>query len=143
MYYEEHINKYFPFIEPYIKEDEQIRFKFYGVFNPTGWGENWNLNGAFVITNKSIYFRGKGGAMSSYKGLAKAKHVQIIPLNAIQLLIDKRKKIVLRYNLELEGAPTKTRNLHIGIKPGKGEPKQDFLKRVHDIFEFIKENSNV
>ncbi|NVM31615.1 MAG: hypothetical protein HWN65_22450 [Candidatus Helarchaeota archaeon] len=136
------VSKYWPEIETLIPPDETIQYKFIGIFEGLGS----RTSGLYVITDKKIYSRGKPktGAFTPVWKLAGAKAIQVIPLDAIYELIDKKSKFILRIYLDYMGEKYTGKTGKFLIAPHQGkekgigkEPKTEWLNRLNEYKKFI------
>ena len=142
-WFSELVGKYWPEVKAMIPAGEEVVFKFIGIFEGLGS----RTSGLYVITDKNIYARGKpkSGAWTPVWKLAGAKKVQLIPLNAIYEIIDKKSKFIFRIRMDFPGDKYvgKTGKFmmapHQGKEKGLGkEPKAEWLNRMADYIAFIR-----
>ena len=129
--------KYWPEIEFSIPPDEPVVYKFICIFE----GMGSRVSGLAVVTNKNLIMRGKPklGAWTPIWKAAGAKKLQIIPLNSIYEIIDKRSKLIFRLKLDYLGDKYIGKTSKFLLKPHQGkekglgkEPKAEWLKRIQD-----------
>ncbi|MHA1270675.1 MAG: hypothetical protein ACTSPY_12855 [Candidatus Helarchaeota archaeon] len=145
-FYPEIMEKYMPEIEPFI-EGEEIAMRFVG----TWLGGGARLSGLFVVTDKKIYFRGKVkmSAWSSTYSLAssgsKSKHVQMIPIDSIIDLKQKKNQFVITEVLDWMGGKYagKGKKMKVvievaqGKEAGKKESKDELFARCEEFKKHI------
>ncbi len=134
--------KYWEIIKPNISSDEIIKLQFVGYF------ESWDAAGVglCVITDKNIWFRGKGRIRGfGFTGkLVGAKHVQKIPLNALYDLKQKKNKIILFVKIDFLGEKYTGRTEKITLEVDQGkegkqkESKADLMNRVEEIKKYFE-----
>ncbi|MFX1296859.1 MAG: hypothetical protein ACFFD2_18630 [Promethearchaeota archaeon] len=141
-WYSQLVSKYWPEIENTITPDETIVYKFICVFE----GMGSRVSGLCVITNKNLIMRGKpkAGAWTPVWKLAGAKKFQIIPLDSIYEIIDKKTKLLLRIYLNWKGEQYIGKKTKFIIKPHQGkekgigkESKKEWLQRINDYKSFL------
>jgi len=141
-WFSELVAKYWPDLEGMIPADEPIVFKFICLFEGLGS----RVSGLCVVTDKTIYIRGKPktGAFTPVWKLAGAKSVQSYPIDAIYEIVDKKTKLIFRIKHDYLGGKYigKTGKFllapHQGKEKGIGkEPKAEWLKRIDDYRTFF------
>ncbi|MHA1310996.1 MAG: hypothetical protein ACTSQO_08710 [Candidatus Helarchaeota archaeon] len=151
-YYPEIMEKYMPEIEPYL-EGEKVQMRFVGVW----LGAGARLSGLFVVTDKKLYFRGKAkmSAWSSTYSLAtsgaKSKHVQMIPLDSIIDLKQKKNKFIITEVLDWMGGKYagKGKKMKViiemaqGKENGKKETKDELFARCDELKNYIESKKSV
>lgn len=145
-YYTEKIQKYFPRIESFLK-DEKVIYRFYGKYKTKSAWEKAELNGLWVVTDRNLYFQGK----ASFSGWQTKKGGQVltIPINSITTMEPKGKvKWALKFSIEKMLFPTtskkvgKDEKLTIvmaqGIENKTKEPKAEWIKRAEEFNSYLK-----
>ena len=141
-YFTEQIQKYFPLIQPSLKEEEVI-YRFYGRYKTKSMWEKANLAGLWVVTNKNLYFQGK----ASFSGwqTSKGGRVLTIPVNSIFFLKPKGEvNWVLKHSIDFMGPKYvgKKQKVTIVMLQGKEnktkELKTEWFKRAEEFYSFLK-----
>lgn len=145
-WFSELVSKYWPELESLIPPDETVAYKFIGLFEGLGS----RTHGLFVITDKKIYARGTPKARDllftsvTLMKLAGSKKFQVIPLESIYEIIDKRKYLIFKIKLDWvdERHIGKRSKFLIRPEPGKEkglekESREEWLNRVAEYRFFI------
>ena len=143
-WYPEIIEKYYPLIEPYVK-DENVVFRFTGTFFKMGFSSTL-LSGLYVVTDKTIYFCGKAKG-GSWASIGKSGKIQVIPIDSIYLVNNKKNTFTIKYGLDWMGekyagkASKFQMQMHQGKrKTEKGKEKEsklDTFARAGQLKEYI------
>lgn len=141
-WYSDITSNYWPEIESQIQPDETTVYRFVGLWD--GFGAR--ASGLFVVTNKNMLFRGKAklGAWTPIYKVAGGKNIQIVPLDSIFEIIQKKNVFVFRINLDWMGGKYVGRKDKVKIQVYQGkegkekESGQDMMARVEEIHGYLK-----
>ena len=119
-----------PKLQAAINPNEQVVYSFKGkCVTPKFMGEK-EMNGQFVMTNYSLYFRGEADMMSmstSLMDVASGKETMAIPFNTISNVSVKKNKVKIEYADPTK--PGKTKKLKMRPRKEHGEDKNFYKQR--------------
>ncbi|MHA1263980.1 MAG: hypothetical protein ACTSRS_01995 [Candidatus Helarchaeota archaeon] len=141
-WYSDIMNKYWPEIESQLQPDETVVHRFVGLWD--GFGTR--SSGLFVVTNKNLYMRGKPkvGAWTPVYKLASGKQLQILPLDSIYEIIQKKNVFIFRVTLDWMGGKYigKKDKIKIQVYQGKEgkekESKDAMMQRVEELKAYLQ-----
>lgn len=144
-WYSDIMDTYWPEIEAELK-GEPVVFRFVGLFE--GYGKR--VSGLFVVTEKTIYVRGKPkvGAFTPMYKLGGAKKVFKVPLAAVFEYYQKKTKFAIKFTLDWMGPKYtgKKDKVVIAVYQGKDgkvkEPKDEWMNRIAELNSFLASHTS-